>query len=150
MKIIPTKGCDSEGKRMHVPAIVEVVCPKCGCAYKRDYSHGDHYFSYPAFNTPITLNLYCPECLHEWVSVVQINLSLTAIEKIPCHECGRDMIRDVRPCTIRYQDRSAEIQQPGFYCTGCAEVVLVGDDGDRADNWLRRLQREAAAEGTPK
>jgi HTH-type transcriptional regulator/antitoxin MqsA len=45
-----------------------------------------------------------------------------------CHECGADMVRAVRPDTVEYKGRSTAIEQPGWYCKGCKEVVLSGDD----------------------
>jgi len=45
-----------------------------------------------------------------------------------CHACGADMVRDMRPDTVEYKGRSTAIEQPGWYCQGCAEVVLSGTD----------------------
>jgi len=49
-------------------------------------------------------------------------------QTLTCHECGRDMVRDVRPHDVVYKDRKVTVQQPGWYCTGCPEAVLNGDD----------------------
>ncbi len=51
-------------------------------------------------------------------------------DNLKCHACGMAMVRDVRPNQVTYQGHAAEIEQPGWYCTSCDEVVLVGRDAD--------------------
>ncbi len=50
-----------------------------------------------------------------------------------CPACGADMIRDSRPDTIEYKSRRLSVDQPGWYCTNCDEVVLTADDARAAD-----------------
>ncbi len=45
-----------------------------------------------------------------------------------CHECGADMVRDVRPGKIVCEGRTVTIDQPGWYCLGCNTVVLSAKD----------------------
>ena len=47
---------------------------------------------------------------------------------LTCHECGHDMVRDLRPHDVAYKGHAVTVQQPGWYCTGCTEAVLSGDD----------------------
>jgi len=47
---------------------------------------------------------------------------------IQCHECGAVMVRDVRPGDVTYKGHVARIDQPGWYCQGCHEIVLDGPD----------------------
>ncbi len=53
---------------------------------------------------------------------------MNTTKKMICHECGKPMKRDVRPSTITYKGESVRVDQPGWYCTGCKEAVLSGDD----------------------
>jgi HTH-type transcriptional regulator / antitoxin MqsA len=44
-----------------------------------------------------------------------------------CHECGAEMVRDIRPLEFTYKGRSLTVQQPGWYCA-CGEGVLTPED----------------------
>lgn len=67
-----------------------------------------------------------------------------------CHECGSDMARDVRSHDVVYKGRSVEVAQPGWYCTGCKEVVLDGDDMAVTEDAFVRLKAEVDGILTPK
>lgn len=45
-----------------------------------------------------------------------------------CHACAGDMVRDIRPDTLTYKGRNVTVQQPGWYCKDCDEVVFDADD----------------------
>ena len=45
-----------------------------------------------------------------------------------CPTCDAPMIRDVRPDVVTYKGEAAPMMQPGWYCTACDEIVLVGKD----------------------
>jgi HTH-type transcriptional regulator / antitoxin MqsA len=60
-----------------------------------------------------------------------------------CHECGYEMVHDVRPMTIVYKGQSATFDMPGLYCTSCSEGVLSGKDGAIYDQNLNRLKAQA-------
>ncbi|WP_207458406.1 type II toxin-antitoxin system MqsA family antitoxin [Azospirillum sp. SYSU D00513] len=42
----------------------------------------------------------------------------------PSCECGSDMVRDTRPMEFQYRGHSITLEQPGWYCTACAESVM--------------------------
>lgn len=44
-----------------------------------------------------------------------------------CHECGKDMVRGVRPMELTYKGQTLTVQQPGWYCA-CGEGVLTAED----------------------
>jgi len=44
-----------------------------------------------------------------------------------CHECGRDMVREVQPVDLSYRGQTLTVQQPGWYCS-CGESVLTAED----------------------
>jgi HTH-type transcriptional regulator/antitoxin MqsA len=60
-----------------------------------------------------------------------------------CHECGHEMVHDVRPMTIVYKGQSATFDMPGLYCTSCSEGILSGKDGAIYDQNLNRLKAQA-------
>lgn len=68
---------------------------------------------------------------------------------IRCHACGADMVRDVRPDEVVYKGHSEKIDQPGWYCQGCDEVVLDGADSAVADEAFIRLRAEVDGVLTP-
>lgn len=45
-----------------------------------------------------------------------------------CPDCGAAMMRTTRPEVVHHRGQSLSIQQPGFYCTACDEVLLTTDD----------------------
>ncbi len=45
-----------------------------------------------------------------------------------CHECGSKMHRDTRPSKITYKNETVTVQQPGWYCDECNEIVLTSKD----------------------
>jgi len=63
-------------------------------------------------------------------------------ETIRCHACGAEMVRDVRPDEVVYKGRTAKIEQAGWYCRGCDEVVLEGADAAVADEAFICLRAE--------
>ncbi|CDK99640.1 putative DNA-binding transcriptional regulator [Magnetospirillum gryphiswaldense MSR-1 v2] len=44
-----------------------------------------------------------------------------------CHECGAEMVRDIRPMEFTYKGHTLTVQQPGWYCA-CGEGVLTPED----------------------
>lgn len=48
--------------------------------------------------------------------------------KQTCHECGSEMVRDVREMDLPYKGDTVTIDQPAWYCTSCDECVLTSDD----------------------
>lgn len=68
---------------------------------------------------------------------------------LQCHECGSDMVRDTRPHDVVYKEESVQVQQPGWYCTGCREVVLDGTDMDVTEEAFVRLRAEVDGILTP-
>jgi len=61
---------------------------------------------------------------------------------LSCHECGSRMVRDVRPDTVTYKRRSMTVQQPGWYCNDCGEVVYESADAAVAESAFVRLKSE--------
>jgi HTH-type transcriptional regulator/antitoxin MqsA len=45
-----------------------------------------------------------------------------------CHECGGEMLRDTRPLDLTYKGDTIQVDQPGWYCIKCDEVVLSSKD----------------------
>lgn len=71
-------------------------------------------------------------------------------ETIRCHACGAEMLRDVRSDEVEYKGRTAACEQPGWYCTGCDEVVLEGPDALVADEAFVRLRADVDGLLTPR
>ncbi|MBM4370998.1 MAG: type II toxin-antitoxin system MqsA family antitoxin [Deltaproteobacteria bacterium] len=69
---------------------------------------------------------------------------------IRCHECGGDMTRDVRPDVVTYKGRAVEVDQPGWYCGSCKEVVFEGQDADVAEEAFVALKAEVDGILTPR
>lgn len=69
------------------------------------------------------------------------------VAAIQCPVCGGDAYRDTRFRTVAYKDLSVEIEQPGWYCDRCHEVILEGDDASLANFAFEELRAEA--EGLP-
>jgi len=59
-----------------------------------------------------------------------------------CHACGQEMVRDVRPDTVEYKGTTVEIEQPGWYCTTCDEVVFEGEDATVTEEAFVRLKAD--------
>ena len=45
-----------------------------------------------------------------------------------CHACTHPMVRGSKPDTLEYKDHQQVIDQPGWYCESCDEVVLDTQD----------------------
>jgi len=45
-----------------------------------------------------------------------------------CHACDHSMVRNSKPDTLEYKDHQTVIDQPGWYCDSCDEVVLDAQD----------------------
>jgi len=52
------------------------------------------------------------------------------------------MVRDARPEEVEYKGRSLTIDQPGWYCKVCDEVVLDGPDAALANEAFVRLRAD--------
>ncbi len=61
---------------------------------------------------------------------------------ILCHTCGGNMVRDTRSDTATYKGRELAIQQPGWYCRDCDEVVFDADDAAVAESAFVKLKTE--------
>lgn len=59
-----------------------------------------------------------------------------------CAACGGELKRDVRGDEVTYKGHSVHIDQPGWYCTGCSEVVLEWDDAAVMENAFEALKVE--------
>jgi HTH-type transcriptional regulator/antitoxin MqsA len=70
-------------------------------------------------------------------------------DPIKCHECGSEMSRDVRPSQVTYKGHSVSIEQPGWYCTNCDEVVLVGADAALMESAFVNLKADVDGILTP-
>ncbi len=66
-----------------------------------------------------------------------------------CHECGSKMYRDIRPETLTYKGHSIVVQQPGWYCGGCDEVLFTGTDAKTTEPAFLKLKAEADGLLTP-
>lgn len=60
-----------------------------------------------------------------------------------CHECGGEMVEDVRPKTITYRGKSSTFGLRGWYCTNCSESVHSSKDMAIYDRELNRLKASA-------
>ena len=61
---------------------------------------------------------------------------------ISCHACGGKMIRDVRPDKVKYKGSQVTVEQPGWYCSGCDEVVFTGEDAAVTEAAFVRLKAD--------
>ncbi len=68
---------------------------------------------------------------------------------IKCHACGEKMVRDVRDDTVDYKGSTVTVKQPGWYCTGCSEVVFSGEDAGVAEAAFVRLKADVDRILTP-
>jgi len=59
------------------------------------------------------------------------------------------MVRDVRPDTVRYKGHSVAVDQPGWYCKDCDEVVLFGPDTAVSEAAFVRLKADVDRILTP-
>lgn len=57
-----------------------------------------------------------------------------------CHACGNKMYRDSRPSKISYKGETASAQQPGWYCSGCDEILLQGKDAKATEPAFLKLK----------
>ncbi|MCP4594452.1 MAG: type II toxin-antitoxin system MqsA family antitoxin [bacterium] len=71
-------------------------------------------------------------------------------ETIRCHSCGGDMVRDVRTDTVEYKDVTKTVEQPGWYCSQCEEVVFDGADAAVSEEVFIRLKADLDGILTPK
>lgn len=60
-----------------------------------------------------------------------------------CPACGGKMVRETRRRLIRYKKRSAEIDQPAWWCADCGEGVLDAQDSAVADRAFATLKARA-------
>ena len=60
-------------------------------------------------------------------------------QTMKCHACGSTMVRGVKVDTVTYKKSSTTVQQPAWYCTGCDEAVVDGDDMQVHEDALRSL-----------
>lgn len=71
-------------------------------------------------------------------------------QKNICHECGNEMVRDVRPIEFSYKGQSITVDMPGWYCSKCSESTHSMSDmkvSDRALNVMKaRHERLLAKE----
>ena len=70
-------------------------------------------------------------------------------KNIRCHDCGSKMDRGVRPDTVTYKGKSVAVEQPGWYCTKCDEVVLDGPDTRITEAAFVRLKADVDGILTP-
>jgi len=63
-------------------------------------------------------------------------------ENLTCHTCGSAMVRDVRAADVSYKGHVVKVEQLGWYCTGCDEAVLVGEDAAVTESAFIRLKVE--------
>jgi HTH-type transcriptional regulator/antitoxin MqsA len=66
-----------------------------------------------------------------------------------CHACAGKMVREVRADKVTYKGHSVDIQQPGWYCQNCDEVVLDGPDSAITEAAFVRLKAEVDGILTP-
>lgn len=66
-----------------------------------------------------------------------------------CHECGSKMFRDTKPDTLTYKGQSVTVNQPGWYCSGCDEVLLTGKDAKATETAFLELKAKAEGLLTP-
>lgn len=59
-----------------------------------------------------------------------------------CHACGGEMVRDVRDDVVEYKGSTVTVKQPGWYCTGCDEVVFSGSDAGVTEAAFVRLKAD--------
>jgi HTH-type transcriptional regulator/antitoxin MqsA len=71
-------------------------------------------------------------------------------ETIRCHACGAEMVRDVRSDEVEYKNRTVSFEQPGWYCSGCDEVVLDGPDAVVANEAFVALRADVDGLLTPR
>jgi HTH-type transcriptional regulator/antitoxin MqsA len=45
-----------------------------------------------------------------------------------CHHCGSKMKRDVKKASFTYKKHSIQVDQPGWYCVCCDEILLTPQD----------------------
>lgn len=57
-------------------------------------------------------------------------------------ETGETLHRGTRPFVVRYRDRSATVELPGYYPVKGDEGIHVGDDMAVTDGALRKLKEE--------
>lgn len=62
-----------------------------------------------------------------------------------CHDCGKELQREIRPLEISYKGETLIVDQPGLYCSGCGEGLLDGKD--LATTRIARAGLKARVEG---
>ncbi len=62
-----------------------------------------------------------------------------------CPLDGAAMLREERPLTLTYKDKSITFDMPGWYCRECGEGIHSGEDMKLSDRMLNRLK--ARSEG---
>lgn len=76
-------------------------------------------------------------------------MAKASTKNIVCHACGGAMLRDVRPNQITYKGHSVSVEQPGWYCQNCDEVVFEGADAEPTEQAFVRLKAEVDGILTP-
>lgn len=70
------------------------------------------------------------------------NRKWAALDLSPsCHECGRSMIRGIRPMTVCYKGLTTTFDMPGWYCE-CGEGLVTGKDMEVSDRQLNLLKAQ--------
>jgi len=57
-----------------------------------------------------------------------------------CPLDGAAMLREARPLTLTYKDKSMTFDMPGWYCHECGEGIHSGEDMKLSDRILNRLK----------
>lgn len=70
-------------------------------------------------------------------------------EKTICHECGADMIPDVRSEELTYKGHSVRIDSRGWYCSGCSEALFELEEAGRHMEAFAALRAEVDGVLTP-
>lgn len=66
-----------------------------------------------------------------------------------CHECGNIMRRNKKTKTFSYKGHTIKVKQPGWYCTGCSEILLTSEDIKATEPAFLQLKAEAENLLTP-
>ncbi|HEY5563413.1 MAG TPA: hypothetical protein VIK72_16965 [Clostridiaceae bacterium] len=61
-------------KRFYLEGVeIECICPKCKVTFEYD-----QYLSYPSVNEVMEIDLYCPDCDHEWMEEIKLSIGITS------------------------------------------------------------------------
>ena len=67
-------GFELNVKRLYLPTVIEVKCPKCGISHKEDLER--YAISFPWVGEKTSIGCYCNDCETEFLFDVVIRLSL--------------------------------------------------------------------------